>query len=323
MRLTFIAFLLFSLTYSCLANVKIAFVTDASLHQQNSAILNGLRSVASELSFRYNKKFEISFMSASDAQAQAQMLSKCYFSGFYGAVLYPVSGDIALSEKISELSKMKFFTVLLGDKLSSKDVVSKVSTDDAVRLKMIENVIKRRAKSSTKIACYFKAEASQTLNLSDDGAKIAELLNGICSFENFKKIFAPKILEIKAFNFYSSYATSNAVEIMRRDSFGEVFFSPELLANMRPIEPNVYREFALCVGGLPMLEYYLASGQITDCIYDDYFGWGVYAARALIERKFADEKAEVKSGRVQLVAPMRVSSENYKVFVSDWRKWLK
>ncbi len=323
MRLTFITFLLFSLAYSCLANVKIAFVTDASLHQQNSAILNGLRSVASELSFRYNKKIEVSFMSASDAQAQAQMLSKCYFSGYSGAILLPTSEDIALSEKISELSKMKFFTVVLGDKLLSKDAIFRVSTDADIRLKMMENVVKRRSKSSTKIAYYFKSDNFQTLNLSDDSAKIANSLNGICSFENFKKIFAPKILEIKAFNFYSSYATSNAVEIMRRDSFGEVFFSPELLANMRPIEPNVYREFALCVGGLPMLEYYLASGQITDCIYDDFFGWGVYAARALIEKKFSDTNIRENSSKVQLVAPMRVSSENYKVFVEDWRKWLK
>ncbi len=319
MKITTLFMFFFLSICACLANLKVAFIADLSLQQQNSAIFNGLRSAASELAFRHNEKIDVVFISTSDSQTQIQVLAKCYLNGFAGAILYASSADNALAEKISELAKVNFPTVLLGENLQSKDAVCVVSTDAELRLKMIESIIKQRSKKSTRLACYFKSENGEFLDLKNDALKIANLTNGVLSKDDFQRIFSPKLLEAKVFDFYSTYAEQNATEIMRRDSFGEVFFSPELLANMHPISPNSDREFALCVGGLPMLEFYLASGQITDCVYDDYFGWGVFAMRAFIEAKLTHSKSKEE----QLVAPMRVSNKNYKVFVADWKKWLK
>ena len=314
----FCIFLFFSVI-QCFATMKIAYIADASLQQSNSAILNGMKSVAKELSALHREKIEIEFVPANSSEKQVQILSKCYISGCSAAVVCPIDNSQTLSDKISELSKVGFFTVILGDNLNAKDALCRISTDAKQRRLLVEKIIKARSKKNTKFACYFKGGISKPLSLEDERAEIALKVKDFCSIDEFENLFKQHLLEIQCFDFYSEFAQKNAIEILRRDSYGEIFFTPELLSNMFPIIQDSDREFALCIGALPMLEYYLASGQISDCIYDDFYGWGIYALRAIVEKKFTSH--EIKNTR--LLSPMKASKENYSVFVSDWQKWLK
>lgn len=315
----FCIFLFFSVI-ECVATMKVAYIADASLQQSNSAIFNGMKSVAKELSASHRKKIEIEFISSNSSEEQVQILSKCYIGGFSAAVVYSIDDSQKLSDKISELSEVGFLTVILGDNLDTKNAICRISTNAEQRRLFVEEIIKTRSKKNTKIACYLKrGTKSKSLSLEYDRAEIALKVKDFCSIDEFESLFKHRLLEIQCFDFYSEFAQKNAIEILRRDSYGEVFFAPELLSNMHPIARDTDREFVLCIGALPMLEYYLASGQITDCIYDDFYGWGIYALRAIVEKKFTSH--EIKS--LRLLPPMKASKEKYSIFVSDWQKWLK
>ena len=301
----------------CCGNMKIAFVADISYLQANSAILNGIKNISKELSVSRGEQIEVAFFEFDNSKKQSDMLSNLYMNGFSGAVLLPVDNNAELSSKISELKKSHFPIVVLDNKVNFSDALCSIYTNQDMRIALIENVINKRSSKNTKIACYLKGTSSKSVPVNDD-IQIKQYLPYPSDFYLFTSIFKSRILSIDVVDFYSSYADINKVEIMRRDSYGEVFFSPKILSNMQPITPDTDRAFALCVGALPMLEFYLATSAITDCIYDDYYGWGVFAIRAIV-----DYKNNVKVSSQYAVRPIYVTNDNYKIFSSDWQKWLR
>lgn len=301
----------------CFGNMKIAFVADKSYLQANSAILNGIKNVSKELSVSRGEQIDVVFWELDNSKKQSDMLSNLYMNGFSGAVLLPVDNNAELSSKISELKKAHFPVVVLDNKVNFSDALCSIYTNQDMRIALIENVINKRSSKNTKIACYFKGAIPKSVPINDD-VQIKNLLQYSSDFYLFTSILKSRILSIDVVDFYSSYADTNKVEIMRRDSYGEIFFSPNVLLNMQPITPDTDRAFALCVGALPMLEFYFATSAITDCIYDDYYGWGVFAVRAIV-----DYKNNVKISSQTTLRPIYVTKENYKIFSSDWQKWLR
>ena len=140
------------------------------------------------------------------------------------------------------------------------------------------------------------------------------------SVEQFRTLVKPYRCVLVGTEYYSVYAQKNAVEIMRRDDYGELFFNPYLFADMQPIKRDSDRRFAICIGAIPQLEQRLADGFLTACVYGDYYGWGYFAARALVEKIM--DKAE-PSQRVRLLAPLTATSASPSAFSADWRKWMK
>ncbi len=313
----YIIYFIFFCFCTCWGNLKIAFISDKSLLQANTAIFNGARNTAKELSKTIGKKIEISFIDASTVNAQNDAISKAFVDGYVGAIVYPISTS-EISAKASSLKKSGFVLVSVGKECSDNSVLCSVITDNDIRASLIENVIKKRSKFANKVACYFKGSSSESVSL-EDSVKIKTLLNADFNFQNFQKVFGGRDFSIDVIDFYSVYADANKIDIMRRDNYGEVFFSPKILSNMQPITPDTDRLFSLCIGGLPMLEFYFATGALSDCVYDDYYGWGVFALRSIIDSKVSN--ADVI--KVRKLRPIHASKENYSIFVSDWRKWLR
>ena len=301
----------------CLGNMKIAFVADTSYMQANSAILNGIKNISKELSVSRGEQIDVAFFELDNSKKQSDVLSNLYMNGFSGAILLPVDNSVELSSKISELKKSRFPVVVLDNKVNFSDSLCSIYTNPDMRIALIENVINKRSSKNTKIACYFKGTYPKSVPVNDD-MQIKNLLQYSYDYYLFTSIFKSRILSIDVVDFYSSYADINKVKIMRRDSYGEVFFSPKILSNMQPITPDIDRAFALCIGALPMLEFYFATSAITDCIYDDYYGWGVFAVRAIV-----DYKNNAKVSSQNTLRPIYVTKDNYKIFSSDWQKWLR
>ena len=154
---------------------------------------------------------------------------------------------------------------------------------------------------------------------SDDADKKilarARELFGKGAFERISsEIFAENI------SLYSVYADTNAALIMRRDDFGEIFISPELLADTAPIRPDIDRTFAICVGALPQLAGYLERRQISACVYHDYYGWGYFAARTIAEKLMDGFEPSLPA---RLLAPLVATPQDADSFKADWRKWIK
>lgn len=129
--------------------------------------------------------------------------------------------------------------------------------------------------------------------------------------------YNPKLVSA---DYYSVYARQNSVEIMRRDDYGELFFSPYLLADMQPIKRDSDRLFAVCVGAVPQLERYLADSSVNACVFGDYYGWGYFAARALAEKAVGKSNPEKE---VRLLKPLVATPKNLNSFIADWRRWLR
>lgn len=311
-----IFFILFC-TCSCWANLKIAFISDSSLMQVNSAIFNGIKNTAKELSATSGKQIKVELFLASNAVEEADLLSKALINGYSGAVVYPID-SANISPKISELKKSGFPVVVVGRNIKSSDALSFVGTNCDKYEALIQYVLEKRSEVNTKIACYFKGNSLQNVDI-EDTAKIDGLFASLMELSKIKECLKNKVMSVDVIDFYSVYAEKNKIDIMRRDSYGEIFFSPQILSNMQPIQPDTDRVFALCIGALPMLEFYFATNSITDCIYDDYYGWGVFSLRAIVFSKTL--KNEVK--KEYLLNPVYVRKENYKIFVSDWQKWLR
>ncbi len=308
------AFLVASVSGFC-QKMRVGFVSDNSAFQPNAAVLRGAESVARLYSAR-GREIEILDRASPTAQGQKRILSELYLQGVENVILIP-AGDV--SDEIRRLSAKGVNVVLAGSGGGTSDdgALCRVSGSEKTLRKMLAEIIAKRGGTDAKIACYFRGGGAP-VNVSDS-REILRLTGGAFSAEDFAELFGGRLLCADSFRFYSKYALENRVEIMRRDSFGEVFFSPELLADMSPIKHDSDRKFAVVVGALEMLEFYLASGQITDIVYDDYFGWGVFAMRALAEKRFENYAPQKRKE----VLPIRVSKENPRAFAEDWRKWLK
>lgn len=301
--------------------MRVGFVSDNSAFQPNAAVLCGAESVARLYSAR-GRQIEILGRASPTADGQKRILSDLYLQGVENVILIP-AGDV--SDEIRRLSRKGVNVVLVGANCATADnaddtdggVLCRVSGSEKTLRKMLAEIIAKRGGADTKIACYFRGGGAPA-NVSDS-REMLRLTGGVLSAEGFAEVFGGRLLCADSFHFYSQYALENRVEIMRRDSFGEVFFSPELLADMSPIKRDSDRKFAVVVGALEMLEFYLSSGQISDIVYDDYFGWGVFAMRALAEKRFENYAPQKRKE----VAPIRVSKENPRAFADDWRKWLK
>ena len=173
-----------------------------------------------------------------------------------------------------------------------------------------------------------------SIRLLEPGKKIAETiyerhkllteyLAPHFSFKQFTDIVQPlNPLKLIAFEYYSVYAEQNKIEIARYDNYGEIFFSPKLLADIAPIKKDTDRHYAICIGVLPQFEFFLSSGMLDACIYDDFYGWGYIGTRILLEKIHAPKPAETPP-QTKLLPPLVATPENLKMFVDDWKKWLK
>lgn len=317
MRNLVIAFLLLCSLFAYAQTSKIAFLAGDKLSPKSSAIFNGIRNTAIDLSKRDNTKVSVEFLPSEDEQTQIVSLSNSYLQGYMGAVVVPVKKSKRLEQKIEELSKVGFAIVVLDDVISPKNVLCQISTDKLKMAKMLKDFIDENSRKDTSIHCYFKG--AKLTNAERESVKFATLLNDVISVDGFKNAFQGRNVKIEAFDFYSIYAQQNRVEIMRRDNFGEVFFSPALLENLVVVEKDMDRNFAVCIGAVPSLEFYFATGFLSACIYDDFYGWGIFATRAIFEKKYGT--GSVKKQR--LISPILATQKKYSVFVEDWRKWLK
>lgn len=304
--------------------ISVAFIGAQRLGQGNSAVFNGANSVARDISASNpNTPVSVKFYAVcDDSAAQIAALEKAFLGGFSGAVIVPVEASKPLAGKIEVLSKSGFTVAAVGRFADSVGAACAVSTNREITAALLEKIISERSGGKAELFAYFYSEDGDSSKYAAPIAQSNAATRAETALRNadFLRLFPAARSMFQVMRFYGDYADSRKIEIMRRDNFGEVFFSPSLLANMRPIAPDVDRLFAVCVGGLPFLEFYLASGQITDCIYDDFYGWGVFALRGIVG---------IKSGRggqvvrVRKIAPVRVSKEKFDVFTRDWRKWSK
>lgn len=303
-------------------NVKIAFLAPDGLTPQNSAVYNGMRDAFSEFRMRYNCGFSLEYFSAGNSQAeQVSQLGGAYIDGFAGAVVFPVSGGGALGGKISDLAGKNFPVALAGRDVPDSKRLCFVGTDSAAAAKRIAELLKKHSpRGKIPLYCYFKTtEPTDDLSVSD-AVKITPFLGLSMSAEQFRSLVEPYRCVLVGAEYYSVYAQRNAVEIMRRDDYGELFFNPYLFADMMPIKRDSDRRFAICIGAIPQLEQRLADGFLTACVYGDYYGWGYFAARALAEKIM--DKTE-PSQPVRLLEPLTATSANPSAFSADWRKWMK
>lgn len=300
---------------------KFAYIGCQKLSQGNSAILGGAKNTASEISKSSNSDFRVELCGLPDSPAaQIAALDSAFLRGFSGAIIAPAASDAALYKRIDYLQKRGFSVAVVGSGLDSAAVVG-VATDAAKTARAVENALSRLG-AKTEIFCYFKG--SSGAHAAHRSLPPSELLHGKLSSADFERIFSPRPYSLVECSFYGVYAAENAESITRRDDYCEIFFSPELLSDMAPIKPDRDRVFAICIGALPHLEYYLQSGQIDCCIYDDFYGWGVYAVRSLIAVRRFD--ASAKSLRLppperKLVAPVVVGKKNWREFSRDWNSW--
>ena len=317
-----IAFILASVSVCCAE--KFAFIGCQKLSQGNSAIFNGAKNTAAEISRSAHADYKVEFYSMPDSPAgQISALDSAFLGGFSGAIVAPAAEDATLLRRIGELQKRGFYVAVVGSCLDSDAVVG-VATDTAKTAQVVEKALSPLGKK-TEIFCYFKGTGSLRTTPNAVAAD-SEFLRGRLSRADFEKIFSQRPCTVVECLFYGVYARENAEEIMRRDDFCEVFFSPDLLSDISPIKPDHDRVFSLCIGALPHLEYYLQSGQIDCCIYDDFYGWGVYAARSLIAvGNLASGGSGKKRGLPQpvrkVVPPVVVDKKNWREFSKDWNSW--
>ena len=301
--------------------VKVAFLATDLRNPANAAIFNGLGDALKEMQSKYSCVFEVEYLSADNSpQKQPAQLTNAFFGGFKAAVILPVFGA-DFSGGLSSLKGGNFAVASVGARIS--DSVSSISTDKRDIAAKVKRAMKRLSKNSKhySLLCYFKYLGPEYgVDLKSE-AEVSKLLYPWLGYGDFKNIVeGESVAKGVALDYYGPYAVKNAVEISRYDNFGEIFFSPWIIADMYPIKADADRLFAICIGSLPQIEIYLRNGQISCCVYDDYYGWGYYAARSIAEQLFS--KARPKAEH-RLIPALEADSSNLKSFVDDWRKWIK
>ena len=301
---------------------KIAYIGNSAMPSANVAIYNGARDALKELQSRYNKKIEIEFVSQSSADNQIKKLGSSYIDGYKGTILFPISDDKNFISAVSSLTGKSYPVVLVGKDLVGSKRICYIGGDEKKFYEVLSEQLKILAgKDSLHLYIYGKPDSF----IADSSAKVdaREKL-----YNSAKSTFNQTILDtisngkisVELIELYSIYYMSNKISILRRDNYGEIFMSPELLGDMAPIERDTDRRFALCVGGAPHLAEYLKSGQLSACVYHDFYGWGYFSARAIAEKIF---ESVVPMNRNRLIKPILATPENVESFKADWQKWTK
>lgn len=302
-------------------SLKFAFVAPDALTPQNAAVFNGMRDAFAELQSRYGKTFEVEYIDARlSAENQAKQLGGAYIGGFAGAVVLPVECAKPLSEKISALADRGFPVALVGSDMPESKRLCFVGDDRDSFGKILSGLIAELSRGKKfSLFCYFRGAPSADITPTDT-AEISALLGGAMPLDAYKEAVSKYNPKLVSADYYSVYARQNSVEIMRRDDYGELFFSPYLLADMQPIKRDSDRLFAVCVGAVPQLERYLADSSVNACVFGDYYGWGYFAARALAEKAVGKSNPEKE---VRLLKPLVATPKNLNSFIADWRRWLR
>ena len=304
---------LFAMSASGAEKLRFAFLSPDARNQANSAIFNGARDALSELSKKYAVEMSLEFFSADrSAERQLSGLSKAYLDGFAGALVVPADSAL-LEDKGAELAKSGFPVASAGARL--KGAAYFCGTDSKAAAELAKREIARLSGSSKPANyCYFP-------NSGGASGAAGKFLSSPVPEEEARAIFEfAEPAETVSVSSYSDYASERAVDIMRRDNYGEIFFDPRLLSNMVPIKPDSDRVFAVCLGSLPQLDFYLSNGQLDSCIYDDWYGWGYFAMRALAEK--AVEKRDPPEPE-KLLKPLSATPKSVSSFRADWAKWLR
>lgn len=303
--------------------IKVAFLAPDLSNAENAAVLNGVQDALKDMEFRFSCKFQVEYISADNsAQKQLSQMSNAFIDNFKAAIVYPVSGgEAALGKRAEEMAQSGFYTASVGAKIS--DVIPAVATDTQKTAQLVSDYIAKFSRGREfSLVGYFRILGEVRAVDAADSAQLAGLLYPSLNVEQFRKIVAPyKVLKLAAMDYYSVYAAAHAIEILRYDNYGEIFFNPRLLSDTAPIKPDTDRLFAICVGALPQFEFYLKSGQLNACVYDDYYGWGYFSAREIAERLFKVSSPAAK--RLRLLPPLKADASSISDFSSDWRKWLK
>ena len=306
--------------------VKLAFLAPNYISSQNAAAFNGAKGSATELQARFGKKIEIQFISAEDsAEKQIGQLESLYLQGYAGAVVLPVrNAKNNISAAAQTLAENGFFISIVGEEINVKHIAGCVATDSNKFAQALREQISKLSRGAKiRPVCYFYTTGEkQELDFSEQKL-LTEYLAPHFSFKQFTDIVQPlNPLKLIAFEYYSVYAEQNKIEIARYDNYGEIFFSPKLLADIAPIKKDTDRHYAICIGVLPQFEFFLSSGMLDACIYDDFYGWGYIGTRILLEKIHAPKPAETPP-QTKLLPPLVATPENLKMFVDDWKKWLK
>ena len=295
--ISYIAAVLFIAASAYADTVKIAFLASDKLNPSNAAIFNGARDAFKELGSRFDKNFELVYVSADQSpQKQINQVNNLFLNQYGGAIIYAVHGtQKELSKLIPKLRESGFFMASVGAEIPDSQCVYHVGTDSDLFAQYLEREITILGSGRLKeVLCYFHSlSGSKKLSLSDK-AEIEKLIYPHIQFDQFEKIFKPfgpyKMVEMAH---YAIYSQENKVEILRYDNYGEVFFSPD---------------------------FYLKTRQLDAVIFDDYYGWGYYGARALAEKIIEGTDAENPK---RLLRPLLAKPSTAKSFADDWVRWLK
>ena len=236
--------------------------------------------------------------------------------------MFPISDDKNFVSAVSALTEKSYPVALVGRDLKDSKRLCFVGGDEKNFYETLSAQLKSFAgKDTLHLYIYGKPDSYIADSTVKDDAR-QKLYN--VAKENLNETILNTILSGKIsaelFDLYSIFYKMNKISIMRRDNYGEIFMSPELLADMAPIERDTDRRFALCVGGAPHLTEYLQSGQLSACIYHDFYGWGYFSARAIAEKIF---ESLTPSSDVRLIKSLIATPENVDSFKADWKKWTK
>ena len=220
--------------------LKLAFLAPNYISSPNAAAFNGAKGSATELQARFGEKIEIQFLSAEDsAEKQIGQLESLYLQGYAGAVVFPVKGaKNNISAAAQTLAENGFFISIVGEEINAKYIAGCVSTDPSKFAQALrEQISKLSGGAKIRPVCYFYTTGEkQELDFSEQKL-LSEYLAPHLSFKQFSDIIQPlNPLKLIAFEYYSVYAEQNKIEIARYDNYGEIFFSPKLLADIAPIK---------------------------------------------------------------------------------------
>ena len=299
---------------------KIAYIGNSTMPSANVAIYNGVRDALNELQSRYGKKFEIDFISENSSENQTKKIGNVYIAGYSGAVIFPISADVKLTSSVRALAEKSFPVVLVGRDLKESKRLHYVGGDEKKFYEMLSEQLKILAGKDS-LQLYIYGNSNSFIADSTEREKAKEKLFEVAK-ANFNEVvlnsISDKKITLELIELYSLFSMANKISIMRRDNYGEIFMSPELLADMTPIKRDTDRRFAICVGGAPYLAEYLQNGQLSACVYNDFYGWGYFSARAIAEKIV---ESVSPSSDVRLIKPLVATPETVDSFKSDWKKW--
>ena len=295
----------------------IIFAAEDPLAPSNAAVLRGIKDALREMELRYGGKFEARIENlGSGAEEQSRRLGSFCVDGYSAAIVRSSEAE-KISGEIGRLKGLNF-PVALVEKDSEGDRIFFAGTDFKKTLDILKKSISELEKSGTQILCFFKGEGVHSIPANSE--KLKEALSPNFTPKEFGELFSRPPAEIISANFYSDYVDLNRGKISMYDNYALLFFNPDVISNIRPFPKDPDRNFSICVGALPQLCEYLASGDLSLCVYDDYYGWGYVSARAIAE-KLRDPK-NFKPGKV-LLPPLEATPKNEKSYKKDWKNWLR